>query len=82
MPLLMNLSGPTGAAATGPTGDPGATVTGPTGDPGATVTGPTGIRGTQWYNGSGAPTAGIGEVGDYYVDSANGDLYVRDATGW
>ena len=96
MPLLMNIhgatgdpgatvTGPTGGTVTGPTGDPGdpgspgATVTGPTG---VTVTGPTGLRGTQWYNGTGAPTAGIGEVNDYYIDDTTGDLYVRDATGW
>jgi hypothetical protein len=94
MPLLMNIhghTGPTGDTVTGPTGDPGATgdpgspgatVTGPTGDPGATVTGPTGLRGTQWYSGSGAPTAGIGEENDYYIDDVSGDLWLKGPTGW
>lgn len=39
------------------------------------VTGPTGPESVQWLNGSGAPSAGIGRSGDYYLDTTNGVLY-------
>lgn len=62
-------AGPTGATgATGPAGPTGAT--GPQGDPGP--------RGSQWYVGSGAPTATntAGAVaGDMYLDRDTGDVY-------
>ena len=79
-------TGPTGATVTGPTGPTstttgptGATVTGPTG---GTVTGPTGITGSVWLNGAVAPTAGQGVTGDYYLDTANGDVYWKGSGTW
>jgi hypothetical protein len=32
--------------------------------------------------GSGAPTAGLGNVGDVYIDSTTGNLYTKAAGGW
>lgn len=32
--------------------------------------------------GSGVPAAGVGDVGDVYIDSATGDLYAKTAGGW
>lgn len=48
----------------GATGDTG--PSGPQGDPGATI-----------RNGSGAPSNGLGANGDYYINTANGDLYFK-----
>lgn len=74
-------TGATGpAGATGPQGPIGNTgAQGPTGATGATgATGPQGIAGTKWWNGTGAPTPPpTGSVpGDYYLDTASGDVYV------
>jgi hypothetical protein len=79
-------TGATGAASsvTGPTGDagtPGAMGdTGPTGPTGAesSVTGPTGGTGeggSTILSGTGAPSAGLGRVGDFYIDLLNGVFY-------
>jgi Collagen triple helix repeat (20 copies) len=66
--IITNLSG--GPA--GPKGDPGTPGTnGTDGDDGASV-----------RTGSGAPAAGLGNVGDVYIDSATGDLYAKGAGGW
>lgn len=70
-------SGPQGAAgvagATGATGAAGAT--GPAGSSGA--------NGTQILSGTIAPTDGLGQDGDYYLDTSNGDLYTHGgSTGW
>jgi len=47
------------------------------------ATGYQGIGDTvDFLNGYGAPTAGIGEEGNGYVDQNNGDFYHRDANGW
>lgn len=64
--------GPTGPAG-GPTGPTGAT--GPTGPTGAT--GPTGPQGdnVEWLAGSGAPGGGLGQDGDFYLDTSTGDVY-------
>jgi hypothetical protein len=69
--IITNLSG--GPA--GPKGDPGTPGTnGTDGDDGA--------AGASVRTGSGAPTAGLGNVGDVYIDSATGDLYAKGAGGW
>ena len=73
--------GPQGeVGATGPTGDTGAT--GDTGDQGATgdtgpsgSTGDTGTAGTRIFSGVGEPDPGIGNIGDYYLDTSSGILY-------
>jgi hypothetical protein len=72
------LIGPTGYL--GAPGDDGATGSqGPTGAQGPTGTqGPTGITGTAGatiLSGLGAPTNGVGKVGDFYIDLANGIFY-------
>lgn len=42
-----------------------------------------GADGSQIYAGEGAPDAGIGAVGDYYLDKANYDLYgPKTTSGW
>lgn len=75
--------GPTGPAGpAGPVGPPGAA-----GTPGAT--GPAGADGTIWLTGSGVPAGGLGAIGNYYLNSINGDVYVKtgastwaERTGW
>ncbi len=42
-----------------------------------------GDDGTVWYNGSSAPSAGLGVVGDYYVNNTTGEYYEKTgATTW
>jgi hypothetical protein len=53
---------------------------GPKGDPGDT--GADGVDGASVRTGSGVPAAGLGNVGDVYIDSTTGDLYAKDAGGW
>lgn len=43
--------------------------------PATGVTGPQGVDGSQFYGGSGAPSAGFGNARDFYLDTANGRLY-------
>jgi len=50
----------------GPPGTPGAA-----GAPGATI-----------HSGVGAPSSALGANGDYYIDTANGDLYQKTAGTW
>jgi hypothetical protein len=35
-----------------------------------------------WRQGSGAPSSGLGNNGDVYVDTASGDLYTKTAGAW
>ena len=64
---------------TGPQGAQG--IQGIQGPQGATGT--AGAAGAKWYTGSGAPLTGIGIVGDWYLDSANGDYYEKTgASAW
>ena len=67
MAVVANIKGPTGA--TGPTGP-----TGPTGS--------TGAAGSVWYSGSGVPSAGTGVNGDFYLNTANGDVYQKAGGSW
>lgn len=56
---------------------------GPKGDPGTPGTnGTDGTDGASVRTGSGAPAAGLGNVGDVYIDSTTGDLYAKSAGGW
>lgn len=74
--------GPTGlTGATGATGPQGATgLTGATGSTGPTgATGSPGADGTVWRDGSGVPSNGLGINGDYYLDDATGNVYLKTA---
>lgn len=73
---IENLIGPTGPQGEkGDTGDQG-----PTGDQGET--GATGTAGSKWYEGSGVPSNGLGANGDFYLNTANGDVYTKSAGSW
>jgi hypothetical protein len=66
--LRANIKGPTGA-----TGSQGSTGS----------QGVAGTPGEKWYTGSGAPSGTTGIVGDWYLDSANGDYYEKTgASAW
>lgn len=68
--IVANIIGPTGA--TGPEGDEG-----PQGDTGATG------ASTVWRSGTGAPAGGLGVIGDWYLNDANGDVYEKTgASTW
>lgn len=79
---ITGATGPTGAAgangATGVTGAAGPTgAQGPTGAAGAQ--GPTGASGVveQWHSGATAPANSLGSVGDWYFNTATGDIYEK-----
>jgi hypothetical protein len=38
--------------------------------------------GSAWYDGAGAPAGGLGEDGDYYLRTSNGDVYSKVAGVW
>jgi len=57
-----------------------ANITGPTGDTGSTgAPGADGAPGSVWREGSGAPAAGLGVDGDFYLDGDTGDVYLKAA---
>lgn len=86
---LLSLVGATGAngvdsnvaGPTGPTGAPGAdsTVAGPKGDKGDTGADSIvpGTPGSVWRDGSGVPLNSLGINGDYYLDDATGNIYLK-----
>jgi hypothetical protein len=37
---------------------------------------------TAWYDGAGAPSGGLGEDGDYYLRTSNGDVYAKASGAW
>lgn len=41
-----------------------------------------GGSGAAWYDGTGAPAAGLGADGDYYLDDATGDVYTKSSGSW
>lgn len=41
-----------------------------------------GVDGSTWYDGTGAPSGGLGIDGDYYLNDANGDVYVKASGSW
>lgn len=52
-------------------------LTGPAGAPGS------GAPGSTWFTSTGAPAGGTGIVGDFYLNSANGDFYQKTgASTW
>lgn len=86
-PSGVGATGPTGpeSTVTGPTGWTGIGATGPTGWTGVGTQGPTGYtgtRGSKWFSAASIPTQepGLSAVatavaGDYYLNTANGDIY-------
>lgn len=78
--------GPAGATgAQGPQGPGG--PQGPQGAEGAAGAtgeqGPAGAPGSVWRSGSGAPAGALGVVGDWYLNTANGDVYEKTgASAW
>jgi hypothetical protein len=56
---------------------------GPTGPAGAAgAAGAPGTPGSQWWTGTGTPSSGTGVPGDYWLNSANGDVYHKSGSGW
>lgn len=45
-----------------------------------TLKGDVGTPGSVWYNGIGVPSPSLGIVGDYYLDTATGNVYHKTAT--
>ncbi len=62
----------------GDTGDPG--PAGPSGAPGSDGT--DGADGSRLYVGAGAPSNGLGNDNDQYIDTDNGDIYTKVAGSW
>lgn len=57
--------------------------TGAAGADGANGTnGADGAPGSVWYSGAGAPSAGLGINGDFYLNTSNGDVYAKSAGSW
>jgi hypothetical protein len=38
--------------------------------------------GTTWYEGNGTPDVGTGVNNDYYLNTANGDVYQKQSGSW
>lgn len=53
--------------------------TGPQGPSGPT--GPSGVA-SYWYSGDGAPSSGLGDEDDFYLDNLNGDTYKKTGGVW
>jgi hypothetical protein len=51
-------------------------------DAGATIFGFKGLRGKSVLSGAGAPEAGLGTAGDFYIDTAASKIYGPKAGGW
>jgi hypothetical protein len=52
---------------------------GPAGPPGS---GGGDGSGSAWHQGAGAPSSGLGVDGDFYLNTANGDLYQKASGAW
>lgn len=77
------LTGPKGATgAQGPKGDTG--EMGPQGPAGAIgAQGPAGVAGSKMHNVTGAPATSLGVIGDWALNTSNGDVYEKTAsTTW
>ena len=46
------------------------------------LTGPQGIAGATWLSGAGAPAAGLGEDGDFYLRTSNSTVWRKAAGAW
>jgi hypothetical protein len=95
--IVVNIKGETGAdgatgaqgskgdtGATGPKGDTGAAgatgATGPAGPQG--VPGRDGVNGSVLYVGTTAPQDTAGKTGDFYLNTATGDIYAKSSASW
>ncbi|MEI7608952.1 MAG: LamG domain-containing protein [Rhodospirillaceae bacterium] len=73
----------TGDVYTKSSGSWGSAVANLKGATGATgTTGAAGTAGSAWWNGAGAPAAGTGANGDFYLNSATGDVYTKSSGSW
>lgn len=46
-------------------------------------TGPAGADGAEWFTGAGTPDGGLGEIGDFYLDTNNGNVFEKTgASTW
>ena len=62
---------------------PIANIKGATGATGATgSTGAAGTPGSVWYSGAGTPSSGTGINGDYYLNTSNGDVFLKVSGSW
>lgn len=69
--IVANIMGATGTnGAIGPTGATGAAGTNGT-------NGAVGAAGSVWHTGSGVPSNSVGIEGDYYLNAATGDVYLK-----
>jgi len=60
-----------------------ANMTGPQGPQGLQgIQGVPGTNGTTWYEGNGTPSVGTGVNNDYYLNTANGDVYQKQSGSW
>lgn len=76
--VVGGIGGAAGGGVPGPAGPTG--PAGPAGPTGATGSqGPAGTPGEKWFSGSGAPAGATGIVGDWYLDTASGDVYEKTA---
>ena len=60
---------------------------GPKGDTGNTgsqgIQGIQGVPGEKWFSGTGAPAGATGIIGDWYLDTVNGEVYEKTgASSW
>ena len=46
------------------------------------ITGPQGIAGATWHSGSGAPSSGLGENGDFYLRTSNSTVWQKAGGAW
>ena len=47
------------------------------------LVGPAGLAGSRWYASSGVPSTGLGVIGDYYLNTDNGQFYAKtSSTNW
>lgn len=44
------------------------------------LVGPAGLAGSKWYASSGVPSAGLGVIGDYYLNTSNGQFYEKTSS--
>lgn len=41
-----------------------------------------GLNGASWATGEGIPSSSVGNVGDLYLNTVTGDVYIKGAQGW
>jgi hypothetical protein len=48
----------------------------------AGAAGANGLNDTPWLSGSGVPASSLGADGDYYLNTANNDVYTKTSGTW